>query len=414
MMRAIVFGMLAILGAQATVLSSQPAHANTLHAAILPNEIGHFDIGDEPPTPAEFFATIINDTDNLAENCRIEPRDEQSFNLQFWATEPTQNRIIGQQGAPVNIAARGSQSFRFTLEPLPDAYIPKQRVGFNFLCDTHSSAPQIDGVNDVALSAGSPTVLLALATQGADNRLVLSTQLGDQECFGRLSPEEAPAPCATGAMALAMINLSEEPANLLLQVDTDGPQSLLCRTNEAGICQEHDGAGGTLQVQLEPNEIATFSAFLITFRDEFFGFVSRPRMAGFSVFGFNPESGSRQSLAARVATELISPAFQWSAVLTDGQIRVSGELAIPTPCDSGILQLAPATKQTPPEELHLELTLAEIPPDTFCIQVIASDQVTWLSDGPVDGIERVVVNYRANIPALDRPPLVLPVQNLGP
>jgi len=400
---------LLLLAVVAVLVLPGSAWASGLHAAILPNELGHLDFAENQNNEYLLYATIINDTEFDAENCRIELQDDLPFKLRFWATEPAQNRIVAPQDEPADIAAKSNQSFRFTLELLSAQYLLEQRLNFAFLCDTHTQAPRKPGINTVLLSAGTPDVLMAMATPDADNRVILTTQLGDQECVGRLRYRAEPVPCAVGTMALAMLNNSAEALDLVLDVESDGPQGVICRTNLSGQCQSIVAPLTGFEFRLEADEIATFSAFLLTFRDEYFGYVTRPRKTGFVVSAIDPQTHIRKRFINQTFTELVSPAFEWSAKFEDNQLQVRGSVAVPNSCSYGRLELATSSDASS-AEVHLDLRQATDDPFAACLQVIGQSLVTWSSEGPVADIERVIVRFQTDIPLLQVEPLVLSVQ----
>jgi len=184
------------------ILSTPPllsvANASQLHAAIVPNEIERLVFDPFSNTEQPFYATIINDSDVEARSCRIALRGPLPFALRFWTTDPDTNQIIGQQDNPVNIAPRSSQSFLFTLDLESGRFIPEQRVGFVFDCETHQSAAQVSGVNDLLLSAGARSVLLSIATPDEENRLILNNQFQEESCSINVRGESVP--CAVGVL----------------------------------------------------------------------------------------------------------------------------------------------------------------------------------------------------------------------
>lgn len=402
------------------------AEANELHAAITPTEIPHQFFDPERVTELQFFATIINDTDFAAQNCRITLGDELPFVLHFWATDSTTNQIVGVRDAPVDIAARDSQAFLFTLDQQSNEHVPEQRVRFVFDCETHQTAAQVQGVNDLLLSAGTPSVLLAIATPDESNRVVLDTQLQGDPCSVTRRGDAEPAPCAFGLMALAIVNVESAPLNLVVAIDGQiGIDSLLCRTSPAGDCLEIAQAVRGVELELQPDEIATFSAFLLSFHDGYFDFSSGlgPASIGFNVSTFNPIVPHRLRRVAGATTELVTNAFEWSAIRTAGQLTVRGSVSIGSSCSDAMLEVKPDA-QPNPGELILEVgegdpelitDIGQIDPSQLvvCLAAIARDRVAWTSEGPIEDIERVIVT-RPGFGSAEPETLTLVVQNPNP
>ena len=387
------------------------AQAGELHAAIIPNEVGRLEFRPGEDSELRFFATIINDTDIDAQLCRIALSNQLPFTLRFWATDPNTNQIIGEQDQPVDIASRGSQSFVFTLELQSGEYIPEQRLAFTFDCETHQGATQVAGVNDLSLSAGTPRVLLALATPDEENRVVLNNQIQGQPCSAILHRLAEPSPCGAGVMALAMVNTSPAPLNLIVSIDGGiGDESLLCRTNSSGDCLDTSRANPGLELSLEPNEIATFSAFLLSFNDGSFDFNSSAPTTGFIVREFDPEDPFFRRSVAQVTTAVMTGPFEWSAVRSAGQLAVSGAISV-NGCSMGTLEVQ-MDSQPNPGELHLTVGEASrfTDPLTACPAVIFRDRVFWTSEGPIEDIERVIVTKQTPIPELEES-ITLRVEN---
>ena len=153
-----------------------------------------------------------------------------------------------------------------------DTPVAQQRVGFRFVCDGVAPAAIIENINTVLLSAGTPPnpgLLSAVAVASANGVLQLDSTPNGPASPCRLIPYPgaAIAPCAIGAYAFALIN-TESVARDLEVVETSGMHfTQLCRTNSAGVCTQTAAPQFPLQVSLDPGELATFSAYLVTLDD---------------------------------------------------------------------------------------------------------------------------------------------------
>ena len=398
-------GLLSVL----VVLVVPAAHASNLHAAILPNHVGTLVYEEARDTEYVFYATIINDSDITAENCSIALKEDLPFSLNFWTTDPTNNQRIGAVNTPVDITPRGAQSFQFTLELAADDYVPEQRMGFDFSCETHAAAVQVEGINDVLLGLGAPDLLLSIAATGPDNKLVFSTDLDGSKCEFTLRNDTRPSPCAVGAMALAMTNVSDGPLNLAVTIGAQASQRLLCRTTLDGECAEAIPGHSLLPFQLEPNESATFSAFLLSFRDNYFGFGSRPESAGFLVFEYDQQTSVRRDLISQITTEVNSPAFEWSATRSGDQIIVEGSIGVSSSCGMGVLEPI-QLDDAPANQLTLRLRQAEGNPFEICLQAFGIKPVAWESEGSVSAIDTIVVQSEPVDAFFSNEPLTLIVE----
>lgn len=117
-----------------------------------------------------FYATLINDAEIIAKNCSIRLPAELPAALTYWTTSPTDNSVIGIQNEPTDLMPKMSQSFamRITFYSKP----PRNSVVFypEFACDNLASAIEVDGVNNINLSAYTFTMLDRLS-QAARNKL---------------------------------------------------------------------------------------------------------------------------------------------------------------------------------------------------------------------------------------------------
>lgn len=72
----------------------QSAFAESIHAAILPNDAGKMHYSDGYVSSKRFSATILNDTQQLAEGCRLELSGDLPLQLDYFATEPVLNHSL--------------------------------------------------------------------------------------------------------------------------------------------------------------------------------------------------------------------------------------------------------------------------------------------------------------------------------
>ena len=120
--------------------------AASLHAAVLPTLES-----DRKRKTNGYFATLINDTDQIANNCRIEIDGEHKLNIRYWSSHQADNSPAGIPGMSVDIPPRKSQSFVFKLSPYAKPVRTSGSVFPTFICDDHEPAVPIANVNDIKL-----------------------------------------------------------------------------------------------------------------------------------------------------------------------------------------------------------------------------------------------------------------------
>jgi len=389
--------------AAALGLASLPASASPLLTAVLPSQAPHFTFSQDTRNSPAFFATVINDSDVLLQNCRIEMAIDLPFILDYQVTERIQNRSVGPANTPAVIAARGSQSFRFSLRLREDTPVPQQKVGFRFICDGVPPAEIVEDINTVLLSAGTPPapgLLSAVAVASGDGVLRLNSMPNGPESPCRLIPYPgaAIAPCAIGAYAFALIN-TEPFARQLELLETSGMHfTQLCRTDSAGVCSETADPQFPLEVTLEAGELATFSAYLVTLNDFAFNPFVDFQAAGIEVYEQTDTGANPLLLEEQLRTDV--EAFEWSARVSIDPVsgvevlRVQGSLWVENGCQQAMLSPT-FDSSVPPDELHLQLSSSMVrrPPITGCGQVINKSAVSYESDSQVDGITQVVIRH---------------------
>ena len=396
------------------------AAENFLHAAVLPSQAPHFNFADRAAPPRVFFATLLNDSDKLLQNCRVELAAELPFILDYQVTERVQNRSVGPANTPAIISPRDYQTFRFTLRMNRDDYVAQQKAGFRFVCDDVAPAAIVEDINTVLISAGAapgPDLLSAVAVASDDGVLQLDATPGGNSSNGAGVPCQLVSypggpvvPCAVGAYAFALVN-TQDTARALEIVETSGMHfTQLCRTDSSGVCTDSATPQSSLQVTLNGGELATFSAYLVALDDFAFNPFDDFLSAGIDVFEQGTLGAGRLLKGERVRAR--APAFEWSAkvVVDDGVdvLRVNGSLWVPSGCHRA--ELVPVFgAQTPAEELHLELSARAdtVPPSVSCVQAVTKTAALYESDSAIDGVTTVVVR---NGPAGSEKRLSLPVK----
>ena len=159
-----------LLFALAVFVSLSPVQAiaaPNLHAAVLPTSRA-IELG----STATFFATIINDGNETATNCRIELPGILAENFSFQRTLSTDNSRIGELNESVDLLPGASQSFALFLQPSQP--VPAAELEPQFVCDNAAPAITRSLINTFDFSASAsavPDVIAFVATQSADGRL---------------------------------------------------------------------------------------------------------------------------------------------------------------------------------------------------------------------------------------------------
>ncbi len=129
----------------ALVLQSANVFAQ-LHAAVLPNHDR-----DRRGVTLWYFATLINDSDSMARNCRIEIDTELPTILSFWTTDQTNNARTGAQDETADIWPRKAQSFIFRVIATGPTDSDELIVYPTFVCDDMPPAIKISDTNSIDL-----------------------------------------------------------------------------------------------------------------------------------------------------------------------------------------------------------------------------------------------------------------------
>lgn len=223
-----------------------PAHAQDARivASVLPQSRSVQ--SDETATA---FATLINASEVTARNCRIEGGSSVPAVLGYQTTDPATNAATGTANTPVDIPARGAQSFVFSFAPQRPFY--QTEVTLRFVCDNAAPAIVRDRVNLFRLSAfeeSSPTpdIVAQAATIQNDGFVHL------------------PDASRVGVFAVATANVGGA-GNITVRAesgDANPPVRYeICRTNPAtGACQM--ARAPSLTLAMGAGETATFGVFV--------------------------------------------------------------------------------------------------------------------------------------------------------
>ena len=146
---------------------------------------------------------------------------------------------------------------------------------------------------------------------------------------------EGPKPCAIGAVALAVLNAEPGVVRLHLYPAGMGSPWLLCQTNPLGECIKTATYLG-LELDLPGDEVATFSAYFLSFDDASFGRPGEWR-AGFDIQEITSSSYSSVRAVATATVPVESPPFEWRARVTKDELNVTGSVWVGNGCAEGIL-----------------------------------------------------------------------------
>jgi len=302
-----------------------------LHAALLPSEAQHFVYSQSGNRNQIFYATLINDSDVLLQNCRVEMANALPFILDYQTTEREQNRLVGRANAPLAIAPRGSQTLQIGLRLARDEFVERQKTGFRFVCDGAQPAAVVEDINTVLLSAGTPPtpdLLSAIAVSSNSGLLELDPDPQGTPCRFNPFPGAADVRCGIGAYAFVLLNGSQDVLELEV-VENSGMQfSQLCQTDAAAVCITTAAPRFPLSVTLAAGELATFSAYLVSVDDFAFNPFAELQSAGFTVRARSGTSGGSGQVLALQQVAVTAPPFEWSAEVdrtgSSEQLSVSG------------------------------------------------------------------------------------------
>ena len=225
------------------VLAGSPV----LAAAVLPEARSV-----ELPTPATFFATMINAGPAPLDNCQlVQPQAFLGATVTYQTTDPTTNQPTGSPDTPVTIAGNGGmQSFLIAFQSTLSFDAPQ--LSLQFGCpngNVLAAAPILPGVNTIELDMENVPVadIIALAATQTNNSIVEVPQGG------------------AGAFAIATTNLGIT-APITVSIDTGAATlpvtATICQTNPSTAqCLAAPTAGLSLS-SFAAGSTPTFSVFL--------------------------------------------------------------------------------------------------------------------------------------------------------
>ena len=195
----------------------EPAEEGLLVAAVLP---GSRSVGLNQP--ASIFATMANGGQSVLEGCRVLPLGPFAGQLQFQATDPSTNQLVGEPNQPVSIPVGGASSFVLTLNP--STTVEATNIEFNFKCNNAPRAGRVRGLNTLQFSAS--------ATATADILPISATQGGDGVI--RLG-----GPAGATAFGTAALNIGTSVTNVRVVPEALGLDLTLsvCETDAKGTCK---------------------------------------------------------------------------------------------------------------------------------------------------------------------------------
>lgn len=227
----------------ASTLGARFDCASPLVAAVLPGSRSV-----KTGTTATAFATIINSGANPTTSCSISLSTSLPASFLYQTTDPNTNALTRTPNTPVDIPARGFQTFLIALTA--NAAFAPTDAQFTFSCAGVPPARILSGLNTLLLSASTNLVadIVALAATSPDPSLIV----------------DIPSANGTGAFAVATVNLGAA-GPIVVSADTGG-ESLavrlsICQTNPAtAACLAPPSATVTTQINAE--QTPTFSIFV--------------------------------------------------------------------------------------------------------------------------------------------------------
>jgi len=134
------------------VIASLSATAAELHSAVVPLYDPPIYKQSMTAVRFEYLATLINDTDELAKNCRIDLKTDLPIEFVFWSTDPD-TQISGEHYRRIDIRPREAQTFGFRVSAAEKLDSNSLILFPLFECDNLAPAKQIVGTNSIDLSA---------------------------------------------------------------------------------------------------------------------------------------------------------------------------------------------------------------------------------------------------------------------
>mgnify|MGYP003650127588 CR=1 FL=1 len=257
-------------------------------------------------SPATVFMTVVNPNDVTAEGCRISHHGPDRTGFTYQRTDPATNAAIGDPNTPVDIPARGFQTFVISLTPSADY----NNVTFTPFASC-ANAPMAEvtvGLNTVNLGSdavGGPDLVALAATINGNG--IVDVPAGRRGVF---------------SVATANIGGAGEVTVRARSVNPALPATgEVCQTLPSGACMSPPAESVTLNVGA--GETPTFGVFVRTTWPT--PFVSRHR------FQVQMEVGGAvrgsTSVAIRDAADLQIPAVTNASATVQATRTLSGTLA---------------------------------------------------------------------------------------
>ena len=169
-------------------------------------------------TATAFLTAINSSSTEVLEGCFIAPDTPFPGSLLYQTTNPTTNALVGQANTPVDIPARGSQSFLISLTPT--AVFAPTDLSFSVQCTNAPRARSVSGLNTLLFGAtDAPTAdVIALSATSSEDGVLRVPGAGSSAAFGT-----------------ATFNLG---ATAILRLVVDTPEDMpveitVCETNPA-------------------------------------------------------------------------------------------------------------------------------------------------------------------------------------
>jgi len=173
--------------------------------------------------PASAFATVINTSDALGEDCTLTPQTDVPADYFYQRTDPATNQPIGEPNTFSDIAPGAAQSYVFGFTP--NAAFAPTDIAMGADCLTGPQAPIFTGLNTFLLSASETPVadIVALVATVANDGVVSVPGSGGAAAF---------AVATLNVGASSAISVSADTGSATLPVDL-----LMCETDPAsGQC----------------------------------------------------------------------------------------------------------------------------------------------------------------------------------
>jgi hypothetical protein len=191
------------------------------------------------------FVTLLNGGDVIAEQCSIDLISNVPASLDFQTTNPATNAPTGNPNQPVDIPARGAQSFVISITL--DAAFDSRDAFLAYSCNNAPAVTPLSGLNTLLLSASTapvPDVIALAATASADGITRLDTS-------------------GNGAFSVASVNVGAGSTINVTATSATGVSLAMCETNPSnGVCI-NPGAptANPVTLNIGTNGTPTFSVF---------------------------------------------------------------------------------------------------------------------------------------------------------